>query len=72
MILQNSVGSYSLTVNGSDVANVSGGIISALGEGDLNAKLTFGVNGSAGNDLVIKRIVTTAIAEDRYARRLYL
>ena len=63
VILQNSVGSYSLTVNGADVANVSGGIISALGEDDLNAKLTFGVNGSAGNDLVIKRIITTAIAE---------
>lgn len=61
--LQNSIGTYSLTVNGTNVADINDGILAALGEGDLNAKLTFGVNGTAGNDLVIKRIVTTAIAE---------
>ena len=61
--LQNSIGTYSLTVNGTNVADINDGILAALGEGDLNAKLTFGVGGSAGSDLVIKRVVTTAIAE---------
>ena len=54
----NSVGSDSLTVNGTEIANVSAEIFKVFGEGDLSSVLSFGANGSAENELVIKRIET--------------
>ena len=61
--LQKPVSDYSLTVNGTTVADISSGIITAFGEGDLLGKLCYGMNGSAESYIVIKKVETTAIPE---------
>ncbi len=60
---QKVIDTYVLTVNGEIPVYDAAELISVIGNGDYQCKLTFGVNGTADSDIVIKPLVLEPIEE---------